>query len=250
MISGTILYVDRDADERFIAEPRGSKNNPLNSIRLAMAEIERRRDASYQNPYYVHLAPGVYRERVVVRSPFVRLVGIGGVNNVVILPTSGPAILVTNATLGSIETFLAASGDLVANADAQFGLLQADPELVFPGGLSHPTGFSMTGITLSNFTKAQTTHFCFMAINAGDGADGFSSVDGDRLVRDCTFDEGVYIRNTFSWRLFSNYVRGPIYTRNNRTIDIQHTTTFSEIRHRFDGAEPSPPAPLDRKSVV
>lgn len=255
---GNIFHVDNNAEllrkyRPNLTSPLGSADNPFQTVQGALNEIYNRKDASKQNPYYVHLPFGIVREALIVRSPWTYLVGKGGYGGTIIMPPdgAGPAILITEATLASIAAWRAANGDAVASADTAYTQLVHDSEFVFPGGITYPTAVCISGVMFTRTTENRLGNICFAAITAADGIDnGALSNDADKHLRDCSFDEGIYLRNQMNWVLQQNHVRGITIGRNVRSL-LSSTGYYSGgFRHKFDAAEPSPPSPYDALGIV
>jgi hypothetical protein len=81
----------------------GSASAPYSTIQAAVDDFEARVSPTVMGT--VLIAPGTYPENVVIRKTLIRLFGIGGRNSTFIIPASGVAITITNATAESLAVY-------------------------------------------------------------------------------------------------------------------------------------------------
>ena len=243
--SKNVLYVDVNNNLGIV--PDGTKENPYRSIQEAMDLIVARLDAAIDNQYSVVVAPGIYVENVLIRSPYTHLVGLGK-NAVRIQPAVSPSVAVVDATTASWDAYIAAGGATQAQADAQIGLLVADADLAFPNGVTFPTGVTIDNITMTE-ASPDANEFCCMMISAQNGVDGLSAAVNERRVTNCFLDEGIYMRNGVTFRVTECTISGHAYSRNTRVMRYDKVTVVDRY-HDHDAAEPAPAAPFNTLSQI
>jgi hypothetical protein len=137
-----------------LAADDGSFETPFLTIQGAVDAVE---DIG---PQYgidtVIIQSGTYDETVIIRNDHVNLVGVG---EVIIAPTTGPSLVLSNATEASIATLIAMPG---ANWDANVGILTADPNVVLPRTNSFEN--------LKLYPQAADT-YALAILGAGDGTE-------------------------------------------------------------------------------
>lgn len=101
----------------------GSMGSPYATIQKAYDEAAAEFSPTQANPAGVLILPGRYDETVIVDQDHVALVGLGGQQVVNIASSSGPSLIITNASRASVATFLANGGQ--ADPLAHYGDLAA-----------------------------------------------------------------------------------------------------------------------------
>jgi len=164
-----IRYVATDGDD---TDGNGSLIAPYKTIQKAYDEVADL-GPSQNNPGAVFVCPGQYTETVIMDEDHVAIVGTGGQQVTNIGASTGPSIIVTNATRESVAAFLAAGG-------------ASDPETHFSElitGSKVPRNVQIRDVSLIPISGG--TPYRLMCVGIGDG----NSVGGSEinLMRVCNW---------------------------------------------------------------
>lgn len=184
-------------DEAVFVDPSGSDSLPNNgSPTLPFATIQKGVDTvEAAGSGTVIIGPGIYDETVYIKKTRIHLWGTGGQGHTScqIRPSSGPALVLTNATLATIQPWIAGGPGLY---DANYGTLVADA--------GYPHDNQIRNVDL--FPQSNTEYAVVMA-----GVGAGTSFGGNELrMTNCALRNG---NNSLSlWARLTNYIVAEIQT--------------------------------------
>lgn len=171
------IYVDKNKTDSEIEN--GSFFEPFKTIQKAIDYAEVNMNPVYSNPVIIKIAAGIYNETTIIKKDGVSLHGSGGQSICRIEPTSGPALILTNATKESLTTFLANGGQ--ADPNGNWGDLVAD---VF-----HPWDNQFRDLDFG--TPAGGAGNCVMILGAGAGQ---STCGNEANFMRCCIRQDIFAR--------------------------------------------------------
>lgn len=112
------LFVNRIRTTAGAPPPDGTIQNPFRTIQSAVNAAAARKPSA-ANPITIAILQGTYAENVVIDIDGVVLRGLGGVGSVRIIPKSGPAVTITNATPASVQSFAVSKDPAVLQSNGK-----------------------------------------------------------------------------------------------------------------------------------
>jgi len=236
------VYADIHADP---GAANGSRKFPFQSIQAAHDYIFALGDASPVNKYCIYAKSGVYNEALRFKTPYIGLFGDGFLKTV-IAPTNGPALIVSDATDASLDTYFSNGGNTVANATARLGDLVHDSGINF-GGIEYPEAFILQGVRLSAQVPDLLNDYCFMMITVSDALAMAADLSE---MQDCKLDEGFYIRNRGQIIKHFNRIDGNTHVWNTKVFQSNFGLYVRDIQFEHDPAAAKPAPPLDTNIIA
>ena len=173
--SSRIFFVDAHRTDDYVEN--GTLEEPYKTIQGGY-DAAAALNPTQANPAAVVVFPGEYDENFIVDHDNVAVIAIGGQQVTNIRPSSGPAVIITNATRASVATFLANGGH--ADPAANYGDLVA--------GANTPRNVQIRDITLG---KPGGSGYDLMALGVGAGTTFLGSELN--IMRCCIWNE-TYLR--------------------------------------------------------
>ena len=149
-----LVHVDKNRVDSYTED--GTQERPYKTVQAAVDYAETL-TPSHTNPVVVLVAPGIYAETVTIKKNGVSLQGIVGQGVCRIQATSGPSLVLTNATTASLATFFGNGGH--TDPDAHYGDLVADTD--------NPWDNQFRDIAFG--TPAGGAGYCIMVLGVGAG---------------------------------------------------------------------------------
>ena len=141
------------------------------------------------DPAFVIGLPGVYDENFIVDGDHLRFIGLGGKQGCAVVPTSGPAMIVTNATRASVATFLTNGG-------------HADPGAHYTDLSAHPSNMP-TDLKFSNMAFGKVSGSGYDVMNLGVGND-IAFGESGLVYSGCWISNDTFGRTVNLWYLQDN----------------------------------------------
>ncbi len=163
---GRTLYVSAS---RGNSAGNGSVMSPFDTVQAAIDYAEANLSPVYSDPVLVYVDAGIYDENLVIKKDGVHIQGMGGQGVVNVRASSGPSLVVTNATAASLVTFLASGGH--ADPMTHYGDLVADSY--------HPWDNQLRDIS---FGTPAGSGYDVMFLGVGDGTSFMGNEDNSMRV--------------------------------------------------------------------